>query len=117
MSYEYRLIFTDASSARYVMDVLKASTAYIKGQGQEICLKDTELKSSADYDARLIEEDETSFWLEVNFRSPCLYRLLENALGGRPIRCFENGDIDDDVTLKEAFRIKDTDYCSDTMKS
>jgi len=108
MSYEYRLIFNDASSARHVMDVLKASTAYVKGQGQEICLKDIELKSSADYDARLIEEDETSFWLEVNFRSPSLYRLLQNALEGRPVRCFENGDIDDDVTLKEAFHIKGT---------
>lgn len=68
MSYEYRLIFSDASSARYVMDVLKASTASIKGQGQEIYLKDAEFKSSSGYDARLIQEDQTSFWLEINFR-------------------------------------------------
>ncbi|WP_233830156.1 hypothetical protein [Paraburkholderia sp. ZP32-5] len=106
MSYEYRLIFTDVSSARHVMDVLRASAACIRGQGQEICLKDSELKSSAEYDACLMQEDEKSLWLKVNFRSPCLYRLLQDALEGRPVRCFEDGDIDDEVTLKEAFRIK-----------
>ncbi|SIO72264.1 hypothetical protein SAMN05444172_8654 [Burkholderia sp. GAS332] len=109
MSYEYRLVFVDTSSAQQVMDVLKASAACVKAQGREVCLKDRDLKALSDYDIRLTKEDEKSLWLEVNFRSPDLYRLLQEALDGRSVRCFEDGDQDDEVTLEEALRIKGID--------
>lgn len=109
MSYEYRLVFVDSTSAQHVMDVLKASAACSKAQGPEVCLKDRDLKTLADYDVRLTKEDEKSLWLEVNFRSSDLYRLLQEALSGRPVRCFEDGDQDDEVTLQEALRIKGND--------
>ena len=106
MSYEYRLVFDDAASAQHVMDSLKSNDACIKAQALEVCLKDRELQTLAEYDARLIQEGDRSLWLEVNFRSLNLYNLVQGALSGRVVKCFEDGDWDDEVTLKEAFRIK-----------
>jgi ribosomal protein S6 len=106
MSYEYRLLFADASSAQQVTDVLKASAACVTAQGREVCLKDWGLKTFADYDIKLTKEDEKTLWLEVNFRSRDLYRLLQEALNDRLVKCFEDDDLDDGVTLKEALRIK-----------
>ncbi|WP_071769659.1 hypothetical protein [Burkholderia ubonensis] len=109
MSYEYRLVFDDAASAQHVMDSLKSSDACVKVQALEVCLKDRELQTLAEYDARLTQEDDRSIWLEVNFRSPNLYNLVRGALSGRIVRCFEDGDWGDEVTLKQAIRIKKND--------
>ncbi|MGJ7535944.1 MULTISPECIES: hypothetical protein [unclassified Variovorax] len=107
MSYEYRLVFDDEFLMQRVIDSLKSSDAYIKSQEQEICLKDRLLQSAAEYDARLILESNFSMWLEVNFRSMKLYDLVRNALHGEAVRCYEDGDLDCEVSLKGAFRIKD----------
>ncbi|WP_454722736.1 MULTISPECIES: hypothetical protein [Cupriavidus] len=106
MSYEYRLVFDDAASAQLVIDSLKSSGACVKAQAQEVCLKDRDLQTLAGYDARLTKESDRVLWLEVNFRSPNLYNLVQEALNSRVVRCFEDGDWDDEVTLKQAFRIK-----------
>ena len=106
MSYEYRLVFDDTTSAQHVMDSLKSSDACVKAQALEVCLKDQELQTLAAYDVRLTQESDRSLWLEVNFRSLNLCNLVQGALSGRVVRCFEDGDLDDEVTLKEAFRIK-----------
>ncbi|RQR42334.1 hypothetical protein DIE22_02060 [Burkholderia sp. Bp9142] len=106
MSYEYRLVFDDAASAQLVIDSLKSSDACVKAQAQEVCLKDRDLQTLAEYDARLTKESDRALRLEVNFRSPNLYNLVQGALSSRVVRCFEDGDWDDEVTLKEAFRIK-----------
>lgn len=55
---------------------------------------------------RMTQESDRSLWLEVNFRSLSLCKLVQGALSGRVVGCFEDGDLDDEVTLKEAFRIK-----------
>lgn len=106
MSYEYRLIFTDTSTVQRLMDKLKTSDACVGSRENDVSLKDRGLGSAAKYDVRLKCEDAKSIWLEVNFRSPSLYRLIHEALHGASVRCFEDGDLDDEVTLKEAFRIK-----------
>lgn len=106
MSYEYRIIFTDAPTVRRLMEELKTSDACVGSRANDVSLKDRGLGSAAKYDVRLKCEDEKSVWLEVNFRSPTLYRLVHETLRGASVRCFEDGDLDDEVTLKEAFRIK-----------
>lgn len=106
MSYECRLVFDDADSVQYVINSLKSSDACIKTQEQGVCLKDRELQTLAEYDVRLIQENDRSLWLEVNFRSLNLYNLMQEALGSGVVRCFEDGELDDEVTLKDAFRIK-----------
>ena len=106
MSYEYRLIFADASTAQRLMEELKTSDACVGTLEDDVSLKDRGLGSAAKYDVRLKCEDAKSIWLEVNFRSPSLYRLVHETLDGATVRCFEDGDLDDEVTLKEAFRIK-----------
>lgn len=106
MSYEYRLVFDDADSVQHVIDLLKSSDACIKTQVQGVCLKDRELQTLAEYDVRLTKENDRSLWLEVNFKSLNLYNSVREVLGSRRVRCFEDGDLDDEVTLKDAFRIK-----------
>jgi hypothetical protein len=106
MSYEYRLIFDHTASLEDVMDLLKSSDACVRAEKFEIYLKDLELKTLAEYDAKLTQDSDQSLWLEVNFKSINLYNLIQKILNNRSIRCFENGDLDDEATLKEAFRIK-----------
>ncbi|MGU7773980.1 hypothetical protein ACV229_27845 [Burkholderia sp. MR1-5-21] len=106
MSYEYRLIFDNAASGQHVMDSLKSSDACVKVQAQEILLKGREMQALAEYDARLLKEGDLSLWMDVNFKSLNLYNLVQGALSGRVVGCFEDGDLDDEVTLKEEFRIK-----------
>ncbi|MBR8060216.1 hypothetical protein [Burkholderia dolosa] len=106
MSYEYRLVFEDADLVQHVIDSLKSSDACIKAQAQGVCLKDRELQTQAEYDVRLTQDGDRSVWLEVNFRSVTLYNLMQRALGSGVVRCFEDGDLGDEVTLKDAFRIK-----------
>jgi hypothetical protein len=106
MSYEYRLVFDDGASAQDALDALRSSDACVKSHEQDVCLKDRELSTLAEYDVRLTRENEQLLWLEINFRSLNLYHLVQEALNGRVFRCLEDGDSDDEVTLKEAFRIK-----------
>lgn len=108
MSYEYRLIPEDSALANHVMRYLKTSNACVKSKNDEIHLKDWSLQTSAEYDARLTESHDQSIWLEINFRSVGLYNLILEAVNGGAIRCYENGDLGDEVSLKEAFRIKDS---------
>ncbi|WP_080419204.1 hypothetical protein [Burkholderia ubonensis] len=106
MSRQYKLVFGDSDVMWHVIDSLKSSDACIKAQAQGVCLKNRELQTLAEYDVRLIQDGDRSVWLEVNFRSPNLCNLMQEALGNAVVRCFEDGDFDDEVTLKDAFRIK-----------
>lgn len=105
MSHEYKLVFGDTTSASKVMKKIKGSDACIRAQQSgDLYLKDQSLNSSADYDARLIYESGSVLWLQVNFKSLNLYQTLLSALGDSDYRCLEEGD--DEVPLKDAFRIK-----------
>jgi hypothetical protein len=106
MSYEYKLVFDDAVLVERVMQSLKLSDSCTKKQVQEVYLKDKELKTTAEYDAKLSQETDKSIWLEINFKSPNLYKLLQDSLKGASVRCYEDGDLSDEVSLEEAFRIK-----------
>ncbi|MFS2099646.1 hypothetical protein ACCC97_11830 [Variovorax sp. Varisp85] len=106
MSYEYRLVFDDSYLMQCVIGSLKSSEACIKVEGREIYLKDQLLQSVAQYDVKLTLEGNLSVWLEVNFRSMGLYDLFQKALGGGGVKCYEDGDVNDEVSLKEVFRIK-----------
>ncbi|MBK3463845.1 hypothetical protein [Pseudomonas sp. MF6776] len=105
MSYEYKLVFGDSSTAQHVIDEVKESSSCVRSHNGDLYLKDHSLNSSGDYDARLIYEDERSLWLQVNFQSAALYALLKAALDGRDFRCFEDGGEDEEVDLNEAFRV------------
>ncbi|MEN4920065.1 hypothetical protein ABE485_15435 [Achromobacter spanius] len=102
MSYEYRLMLSGSGSAQRVLERLKASEACSEAGRDEVCLKDRRLNTLAAYDMRLMNEDGRSLWLEVNFRSAELFRLVEAALDGLPCRCLEDGDPDDEVALVTA---------------
>lgn len=106
MSYEYRLMFGDSCLMQCVIGSLKSSDACIKVEGREIYLKDQLLQSVAQYDAKLTLEGDLSVWLEVHFRSMGLYDLFQKALRGGDVKCYEDGDLNDEVSLKEVFRIK-----------
>ena len=45
-------------------------------------------------------------WMEVNSKALGLHDLMMNSLKGGVARCYEDGDLHDEVSLKEAFRIK-----------
>ncbi|MBT9264124.1 hypothetical protein KKQ10_04530 [Pseudomonas sp. MG-9] len=106
MSYEYKLVFDDTTSASKVMSEVEGSDACVRVQPGDLYLKDRSLNSSADYDARLIHENESVLWLQVNFKSLSLYQTMLSALGDSAYRCLEDGEEDEEVQLKEAFRIK-----------
>jgi len=106
MSYEYRLVFDDPSLMQSVIGSLKSSGSFVEGNEQEIFLKDQLLQSHAEYDARLILEGDLSMWMEVNSKALGLHDLMMNSLKGGVARCYEDGDLHDEVSLKEAFRIK-----------
>jgi len=106
MSYEYRLLLDSTISAQHFMNSLMVSEACVKAQAREVYLKDQELQTPAEYDARLIQEGNQSIWMEINLKSVNLYRLIHSSLSGGVVRCYEDGDLDDEVSLKEAFRIK-----------
>lgn len=105
MSYEYRLVFNDSPLMQCVIGFLRSSDAFIEAKGQEIYLKDPLLKSLAEYDARLILESDLSIWLELNFRATGLYDLMKKALKDGVVRCYEDGDLSDEVSLKEVFLV------------
>ncbi|MDL5601542.1 hypothetical protein PGC34_12190 [Pseudomonas kribbensis] len=107
MSYEYKVVFDDTTSASKVMKEIEDSDACVRAQQPgDLYLKDQSLNSSADYDARVIYESESVLWLQVNFKSLSLYQTMLSALGDSDYRCLEDGDDDEEVPLKEAFRIK-----------
>jgi hypothetical protein len=106
MSYEFRLVFADSHSARNVLDLVKSSAAYIGAAGECVYLKELSVKSEATYDVRITLEDSNSLWIEVGFRSPCLYEVLRAAVGTKEYRCLEGGEQDDEVPLHKAFRLK-----------
>lgn len=105
MSFECKLIFDDSSTAQHVIDVVKASSACVRAEEGDLYLKDHSLNSSGAYDARLINGGDGSLWLQVNFQSTELYTLLKTALNGRRFRCLEDGGVDEEVGLNEAFRV------------
>lgn len=105
MSYEYKLVFDDIFTAQHVIDVVKASSAFVWAEDGELYLKHHSLNSSSAYDARLIYVDDGSLWLQVNFQSAELYALFKTALKGRNFRCLEDGGENEEVGLNEAFRV------------
>ncbi|WP_323611572.1 hypothetical protein [Pectobacterium versatile] len=105
MSYEYRLVFDDASAAQDVMSTIKHSETCIRAENGDIYLKDTSLNNRAEYDIRLTHEDDGSLWLQVNVKSVDFYVLMRETLSGKPFKCFEDGDVESEVELSEAFRL------------
>ena len=89
-----------------VMRALKSSDSFVEGKGREIFLKDQPLQSNAKYDARLILENDSSIWLEVNSKAVGLYELMMGALEGGVVKCYEDGDLHDEVSLKEVFALR-----------
>ncbi|MCA6965539.1 hypothetical protein ACI51Z_02340 [Pectobacterium carotovorum] len=76
MSYEYKLVFDDASAAQDVMRTIKRSETCIRAENGDVYLKDKSLNNCAEYDVRLIHEDDGSrgFRLTLNlsiFTSLC----------------------------------------------
>ncbi|RJL23718.1 hypothetical protein [Pectobacterium polaris] len=106
MSYEYKLVFDDASTAQHVISTIKRSEACIRAENGDIYLKDKSLNNRAEYDVRLIDEDDGSLWLQVNVKSVDLYALMRETLSEKSFKCFEDGDTEDEVELSEAFRLK-----------
>ncbi|MDG0799767.1 hypothetical protein [Pectobacterium polaris] len=106
MSYEYQLVFDDASTAQHVISTIKRSEACIRAENGDVYLKDKSLNNRAEYDVRLINEDDGSLWLQVNVKSVDLYALMRETLSEKSFKCFEDGDTEDEVELSEAFRLK-----------
>ncbi|MEQ9773326.1 hypothetical protein ABRQ03_21085 [Pectobacterium jejuense] len=106
MSYEYKLVFDDASIAQQVISTIERSEACIRAENGDVYLKDKSLNNRAEYDIRLIDEDDGSPWLQVNVKSVDLYALMRETLSGKPFKCFEDGDAESEVELSEAFRLK-----------
>lgn len=106
MSYEYNLVFDGPAALQRVIEKLRTSQAYVGEGDGAIWLKDQKQSTLAVYDVRLTKLDSLSAWLEVNFRSLNLHELFDDSLAGANLRCFEDGDFDDEMTLREAFRIK-----------
>ncbi|MBA0175377.1 hypothetical protein [Pectobacterium carotovorum] len=105
MSYEYKLVFDNASAAQDVMRTIKRSETCIRAENSDVYLKDKSLNNCAEYDIRLIDEDDGSLWLQVNVKSVDLYALVRETLSGKPFKCFEDGDAESEVELNEAFRL------------
>ncbi|GKX46874.1 hypothetical protein [Pectobacterium carotovorum] len=105
MSYEYKLVFDNASAAQDVMRTIKRSETCIRAENGDVYLKDKSLNNCAEYDIRLIDEDDGSLWLQVNVKSVDLYALVRETLSGKPFKCFEDGDAESEVELNEAFRL------------
>ncbi|MFJ5448068.1 hypothetical protein [Pectobacterium carotovorum] len=105
MSYEYKLVFDDASAAQHVMSTIKRSEVCIRAENGDVYLKDKSLNNRAEYDIRLIDEGDASLWLQVNVKSVDLYELVRETLSGKPFKCFEDGDAESEVELNEAFRL------------
>ncbi|MEQ9970597.1 hypothetical protein ABRP72_15630 [Pectobacterium carotovorum] len=105
MSYEYKLVFDDASAAQDVMRTIKRSETCIRAENGDVYLKDKSLNNRAEYDIRLIDEGDGSLWLQVNVKSVNLYELVRETLSGKPFKCFEDGDAESEVELNEAFRL------------
>ncbi|WP_113626387.1 hypothetical protein [Pectobacterium peruviense] len=105
MSYEYKLVFDDASAVQHAMSTIKRSEACIHAENGDVYLKDKSLNNRADYDIRLIDEDDGSLWLQVNVKSVYLYALVQETLGEKSFKCFEDGDAESEVELNEAFRL------------
>ncbi|MDH0730573.1 hypothetical protein N5F23_20995 [Pseudomonas sichuanensis] len=106
MSYEYSLVFDDPSALQRVIERLRTSQAHVEEGEGVVCLKDQKQSTLAVYDVRFTRFESFSAWLEVNFSSLELYELFSTSLAGSNVRCFEDGNLDDEVTLREAFRIK-----------
>lgn len=108
MSYEYRLLFDDPHCARQVMQRLRSSADCVRAEEQVVQIKDPALVSGADYDLCLTVESEHALWLELLFKTPALYGWLQGALQGCSFRCFEDGDLDDEVALDQVFCVRPT---------
>ncbi|GLW39769.1 hypothetical protein Pcaca04_37050 [Pectobacterium carotovorum subsp. carotovorum] len=106
MSYEYKLVFDNASVAQHIMSTIKRSEACIRAENGDVYLKDNSLNNRADYDVRLTDEGDGSLWLQINVKSVDLYVLVQETLSGKTFKCFEDGDTEDEVELSEAFRLK-----------
>ncbi|MBN3199310.1 hypothetical protein H5A20_11370 [Pectobacterium brasiliense] len=105
MSYEYKLVFDDASTAQHVINTIKRNEACIRAENGDVYLKDKSLANSTEYDVRLIDENDGSLWLQVNVKSVDLYALMRETLSEKSFKCFEDGDAENEVELNEAFRL------------
>lgn len=106
MSYEYQLVFDDVSIAQHVINTLGRSGACVHAENGDVYLKDKSLDNNAAYDIRLIYENESTLWLQVNVKSANLYTLVLNTLSDNVFKCFEDGDAESEVALNEVFRLK-----------
>jgi hypothetical protein len=106
MSHEYKLEFSSETMTGHVLDVLKQSDSCVAADEEFIYLKDRVLKTEAIYDVRMSHEGQRSLWLEVNLNSLALCDVVRAAIGEYQFRCLEDGDVDNEVTLSEAFLIR-----------
>jgi hypothetical protein len=110
MSHEYKLEFTSETMTGHVLDVLRQSDSCVAADDKFVYLKDRVLKTEAIYDVRMSHEGQRSLWLDVNFKSLALFDVVRTAIGECQFRCLEDGDVDNEVTLSEAFLI--SDHCA-----
>ncbi|WJN52460.1 hypothetical protein [Pseudomonas asiatica] len=106
MSYEYKLVFEEPKTLQNLFDKLLESGACTKRSDYEIHIKDPKFNSIGSYDARLQKCDDTRAWLEILFPTPYLYGLFSTFLSDAKFRCLEDGDEGDEVSLKQAFRVR-----------
>ena len=106
MGHEYKLEFTSETMTWYVLGVLKQSDLCVAADEEFIYLKDQVVKTEAIYDVRMSHEGQRSLWLEVNLKSLALCDVVRAAIGECQFRCLEDGDVDNEITLSEAFLIR-----------
>ncbi|WP_154100708.1 hypothetical protein [Pseudomonas putida] len=106
MSYEYELIFEESKSLQDLFEKLLASGVCKKATHEELHIKNQQSNTLEGYDARLLKCDDTRAWLEILIPTPYLYQLFSAILLDAKFRCFEDGDRDDEVSLRQAFRLK-----------
>lgn len=106
MGHEYKLEFTSETMTWYVLGVLKQSDLCVAADDEFVYLKDRVIKTEAIYDVRMSHEGQRSLWLEVNLTSLALCDVVRAALGDCQFRCLEDADVDNEITLSEAFLIR-----------
>jgi hypothetical protein len=106
MSHEYKLEFSSETMTGHVLEVLKQSDSCVAADEEFIYLKDRVLEIEAIYDVRMSHEGQRSLWLEVNLNSLALCDVVRAAIGEYQFRCLEDADVDNEVTLSEAFLIR-----------
>lgn len=106
MSYEYELIFEESNSLQDLFEKLLESEACTTTNFDEIHIIDPQTTTTGSYNARLLKFDDKRAWLEILIPTTYLFELFAKILFDARFRCLEDGDTADEVSLKQAFHIK-----------